>query len=545
MYLRKLTASLALAAVAFSVTAGSALAGPPEGRGRPARISQKFQDMSGFEWGLNHVVRMQVKGIFKGRGESIFAPGAKITRQEAAVATVRLMGKETEANALAAAEVTTLLAGISDQQSIATWARSSVAYLVKVNAASGTAAFGSHEDATRLYVAVLLVKALGYEAEAHSKMSASLSFKDAHLIPAAMVGYVAAAVDHKLITGYDDRTFKPEKAVKRVEMAVMMGRADGLFDRKDQDEVKGTVKSVDVASSTLTITTRGQEKSFGVSAEAAIFVDGLEKDLADVLSGMKVEVKLNAEGKVIYLEAKTDDEDDDDVEVPAPVTATGTIYAMTAPTASTTGSLVLTTGSATSTYTVASNAAVNLNGASSTFSTLAVGDQASITVLAGLVSQIDVIRTTQVAGTVAALTSATATSTATLTLTAGTTPTNTVYAIGAGVTVTVNGEAASLAGLAVGDNATLTLTGTSVTAINVVRATVSGLLVSVSTTPTSQLVSIGSIVNGVFALTTYTVRDDASVTLNGQAATLTSLQVNDSVSSTLVAGQIFTVAATR
>lgn len=545
MSLRKLTASLALAAVAFSVTAGSALAGPPEGRGRPARISQKFQDMSGFEWGLSHVVKMQVKGVFKGRGQDIFAPGAKITRQEAAVATVRLMDKEAEANALTEAEVTALLAGVSDHASIATWARHAVAYLIKVNATSATAAFGPQEDATRLYVAVLLVKALGFEAEAQSKMSASLSFKDAHLIPAGMVGYVAAAVDHKLITGYDDRTFKPEKAVKRVEMAVMMGRADGLFDRKQQDEIKGTVKSVNAASSTMTILTRGQEKSFGFAAESAIFVDGLEKELADLLPGMKVELKLNAEGLVIYLEAKTDDDDDDDVEVPAPVTATGSISAMTAPTASSTGSLVLTTGSATTTYTVASNVAVTLNGATSTFSALAVGDQASITVVAGLVSKIDVTRTTQVAGTVAALTSSTATSTASLTLTSGTTPTDTIYAVGSGTAVTINGQSAAFGDLAVGDNATLTLTGTSVTAINVVRATYSGLAVSVNISTTTQTISIGSIVNGVFSMVTLPVRSDARVTLNGQAATLASIQANDSVSATLVSGQVFTLAATR
>jgi hypothetical protein len=325
MNIRKMTASTALVALVLGSTAMPVLAergGHGSDKGQGPKVSEQFGDMGDFGWGLDDVVKMNVKGIFQGRGQGVFAPGAKITLQESAVAVVRLMDKEDEAKALTAAEVDTLLAGISDQKSIATWARPSVAMLVKAGAIDKDAPFHPLADATRLNVAVLLVNALGYKAEADAKMTTQLHFKDAKLIPADLVGYVAVAVDHQLITGYDDQTFRPQQAVKRIEMAVMMGRADRLIDRDKQDEVKGTVRSVDTANNSFVVTTADKDVTVVLADEASIFIDKAEKELADLKAGMKVEVKLNSDGKAIYIEAKT--------EATTPANqVTGTITALT------------------------------------------------------------------------------------------------------------------------------------------------------------------------------------------------------------------------
>jgi len=307
MNLRRITASVALSALLLGTTAMPALAdkgGHGSDKGRGQKVSEKFEDMGEFEWGLGDVTKMTVKGVFNGRGDKVFAPGAKITLQESAVAIVRLMEKDDAAEELAATEVSSLLSGISDANKIADWAKPSVAMLVKLGVIDDSAPFSPLSDADRLDVAIMLVNALGYQAEAAAKANAKLEFKDAHLIPAEYVGHVKVAVDHKLITGYDDKTFRPNQAVKRVEMAVMLGRADRLIDKEKEDEVKGVVKSVNATGNSLVVTAGGKDVTLTLAQEASIFIDNREKSLADLTVGMKVEVKLNRDGKVVYIEAK-------------------------------------------------------------------------------------------------------------------------------------------------------------------------------------------------------------------------------------------------
>jgi hypothetical protein len=57
------------------------------------------------------------------------------------------------------------------------------------------------KPASRLWVAVLLVKAMGLDAEATAKKTVQLSFKDSAKIPPEAVGYVAVAVERKLVNG--------------------------------------------------------------------------------------------------------------------------------------------------------------------------------------------------------------------------------------------------------------------------------------------------------------------------------------------------------
>lgn len=383
MNLRRMTAVAAITALTMGITAGPALAkGSSLSAVAKARISQNFSDMAGFEWGLNHVVKMQVKGIFKGRAEGVFAPGAKINHQEAAVATVRLLGKEADMQAMSQAEVDLLLKEMPDQAEIAAWARASVAMLIKLNAVYGKQAFAPAADATRLDIAVMLVKSLGYEAEAQAKMESSLTFKDAHLIPAALSGYVAAAVDHQLITGYEDVTFRPNQAVKRVEMAVMIGRADGQVERRRQDEVKGTVKSVDAATNSLIITVKAQQEvRVELSGEASVFVDNQEKSVSNLQAGMKVEAKLDASGKALYVEART-------TSVSTETTVSGAVSALT-PASLTSLAVITVNGVA---YPVSPLTTVTLNGETASFADLRAGDTISAKAMMGVVLRLEATR---------------------------------------------------------------------------------------------------------------------------------------------------------
>jgi hypothetical protein len=540
---QRITASLALTALLLGTVASPALADKPADRGNAhgPKISEKFQDMGDFQWGLNDVIKLYAKGVFKGRGESLFAPGAKITLQEAAVATVRLMDKEQDALALSQTEVTSLLSQVPDRDKLSPWAMQSVAMLVKAGVVDGTKPFNPEQDATRLDAAVMLVKAMGMQAEAQAKINVQLDFKDASQIPADMVGYVAVAVDHKIITGYDDSTFRPHQAVKRVEMAVMMGRADRLIDKDKKDEYKGVVKSVDAAAGTFVIKVGDKEITLTMAADASIFIDNVEKTLANLSAGMKVNVKLNADGKVIYVEARTE-------AAPVDSTVTGQVTALLA---ATPVSLALVTINNVA-YPVSPKAVLSLNGSAAAFGDLRVGDTVKATMQYGIVTKLEIQRAaTTVNGTIVAVNAANGTAPASLTVlvTANGASTATVYNLAAGATLKINGQAALLADLQPNDAVIVTAASGVAEKVEVTRTatTVAGTVAALTPASATSLpkISVAVTANGSTTATQYAVPASAVVKLNGQASQFSALQVGDSVTMTLAGNFVLKVEATR
>jgi hypothetical protein len=548
--LTKVTASVALAALFLGTAAGPALAdNGGNGRGHGQRISQNFEDMSGFDWGLSQVVRMQVKGIFKGRGPSLFAPGAKISHQEGAVATVRLMDKEAEAQALAAADIDTLLKDMPDRDQVAPWAKASVAMLIKLGVVPADKPFSPGSDATRLDVAVMLVKAMGFGDEVQAQADAELPFQDAAQIPAELRGYVAVAVQHNIITGVEQgngRFFFPDHAVKRIEMAVMMGRADRLIDRARADELKGTVTAVDRANNAFTMNVKGQSVKVTLAAEAAVFVDDAEATLADLKADMKAEVKLNAERKAIYIEAKTRD------DVPATQVVEGSLTALTAATTTAPAAVKISGVS----YQLAPTAVITMDSAASNFAGLRVGDTARATLVSNQVVRLEASRTiTAVAGSVVSWTAASQTAAASLSVSSTANGQTAVhaYTLEPGATVEIDSSAGALADLLVGDNVSLTLASglvrkVAVTRIQpvIIQGSVAVLTPAVAgTTPTPNRVMVGSLNNSNITFATYDVTSSAQIYVNGAAAHFSDLQVNDSVKLTLVSNAAVKVEATR
>ncbi|HLN64131.1 MAG TPA: S-layer homology domain-containing protein [Symbiobacteriaceae bacterium] len=544
MNAKRLTASVTMAALVLGVAAAPVLAdrkGENDQKGQ-SRISEQYGDMGQFEWGLNDVTKMSVKGIFKGRGEGLFAPGAKITHQESAVALVRLMDKESEALELTAAEVKAQLAGIPDAAEIAVWARPAVAALVKAGVVEKDAAFAPEKDATRLDIAVLLVKAIGLEAEAEAKADTKLSFKDAQLIPSEYIGYVAVAVDHKLITGYEDKTFRPNQAVKRVEMAVMMGRADRLVEREKQDEYKGTVKAVNATAGTFVIRAGDRDLTLTLADDASIFIDNAEKALADLKAGMRVEVKLNASGAVIFVEAKSPETS------PNETTISGKITDLV-PAVSNALALVSIDGTA---YPVSPRAQLKIDGQAATFADLQEGDTVKAYAMFGLILKLEVQREAQVrTGTISDLKVASTSSRPKITLTypSVTTPAPTEeFTLAANAVIKLNGATAQFSALREGDSAKLTLNANGeVAKVEAQRAaeTVTGSIEGLTAATSTSTAKIKVLAEGESTATVYSLTATAVIKLNGQTARFADLKVGDAVTLTVNAGKVEKIEATR
>ncbi len=205
----------------------------------------EFDDLKEAEWAKEYIMKMQALKVFTGYTDGTFQPNKPVTRAEAIVTAVRLLGLEDEAKAKA----TNTKLNFKDAELIDkkfSWAKGYVMVALEQGL------FDASEDklmpekpASRVWVSTLLVKALGLQKEALQQMNKTPSFSDAKQIPAGSVGYVNIAVEKGLVTGYDNGSFQPNKNVTRAEMAALLDRTnDSLLENDGTIKVSGTITDI-------------------------------------------------------------------------------------------------------------------------------------------------------------------------------------------------------------------------------------------------------------------------------------------------------------
>lgn len=349
------------------------------------KITLEFDDIEEAAWALKFITEMRVKAVVRGDGNGKFRPNDPVTREEAITMAIRLMGLEEQAKAL---DPKTIQLGFEDADKVSAWALGNVAIALQKGLLNANdEELDPRKPASRLWVATLLVKAMGLDAEAQAKMNAQLAFKDAAEIPAEAIGYVAVAVERKLVNGYGDQTFKPNKPVTRAEMATLLGRTDDQLpatperEKKTRDEVEGVLLTVGADS--LTVKAKGQEVTVKVAPEAGVFVDDKEATLADLKAGMKVELKLNADGLAVFVDAEIKDEDQDKVE--------GSITALTAATADAPASMTVKDSDGKEyVYKLAAETKIELDDDALTIADLRVGDKVEVEAKGDIAEKIEV-----------------------------------------------------------------------------------------------------------------------------------------------------------
>lgn len=247
----------------FGISGQSLVFAKDHGKKHRDEITLRFKDSDDAVWAQDYISKMISKNIFKGYGDGTFQPNKPITRVEAIVTAVRLMGLEDEAKEVS--QDTRLYFRDAKQFESGQpyhWAKGYVVVALQ------NGLFDTSEDmiqprkpATRVWVSSLLVRALGLQSEALNDMTATLDFKDAKSIPAGAWGYVKAAVDHELITGYPNGTFMPNKSVTRAEMAALLDRtSDGILEDSGAITVMGRVTDINFES-TVTDQVYGEDST--------------------------------------------------------------------------------------------------------------------------------------------------------------------------------------------------------------------------------------------------------------------------------------------
>lgn len=256
------------------------------------------------EWARLAIDRMYARGIITGYPGDIFKPKDNVTHLEAIIMSLRVMGWEEEA------KKTKIDAEIKNIQLSWDDAYYYVALAVEkgIIKSEELKGFNPNTPAKRYEVARYIVRALDMESEAKKHMKEKLSFKDASAIPKDAVGYVYVMVDLELMKGDNNNKFKPNEPITRAEMAVMLNRLDGSLEPKEDNKLVGTIKKIDIDDLTITLQNSFGIKTYDLLEKTPVYVNGKYRSLDDLKVGDKIELVLDADKYVVFIQLikKTD-----------------------------------------------------------------------------------------------------------------------------------------------------------------------------------------------------------------------------------------------
>jgi len=304
-------ATLALSVLAGGATATMAFAksdnGSKNGNGKKNghyKIHLDFSDLQGNEWkwASESIKRLAAQGVFNGYEDGSFKPRNKISRIEALVAAVRLLGLQEEAEKPENRDAKLNFKDFDQFKKKYGWATGYVAVALENDLFSETdSVIQAEKPATRLWASVLLVKAMKLESEAKKKMDVVLPFRDTKDIPAGSVGYIAVALEKNLIKGYNDKTFQPNRPVTRAELASLLDRVENqLPEDAIAQAISGTIQSI--AGSVVTMKkSDGTTVTVPVDENVFIFRENVKAPISALQAGDEVFLR-TYQGKAVFID---------------------------------------------------------------------------------------------------------------------------------------------------------------------------------------------------------------------------------------------------
>ncbi|WP_249862078.1 S-layer homology domain-containing protein [Paenibacillus konkukensis] len=350
-------------------------------------IKLSFDDVKGadVEWAQRYIASLASKRVFEGYEDGTFQPRKTISRIEAITAAVRLMGLRDEAESTEAMQSNLNFKDADKIKKNYPWAVGYVAVALQNDLfEESDDSVQPDKDADRLWATTLLIKALKLQDEAKTKMSTKLSFKDASKIPAGSVGYVEEAIEKKLVDGYEDNTFRPDRSVTRAELAALLDRTGDQL--PDNTAVRGTLTAA-VSNNMLTLTSNGQPYSVELDAAAFIFRNNAKVAASELRAGDQVTVRTYG-GKAIFVEVtKLGSGSGNSGSLPDNTTFAATVNAAVSG-----NKLTFTKDSQSYTVELASNPTIVRNGRTVSASDLRAGDQVNIRTYNGKIIFVEVTK---------------------------------------------------------------------------------------------------------------------------------------------------------
>lgn len=175
-----------------------------------------FTDVNQDDWFYEAVMTMNRYGIISGYGDNTFRPMNPVKREEFAVMMVLALQLEKEAPASSFSDV-------SDGYWASTWIETAKPYLTGW-LRNGEYVFKPTEEAVREDMAVALVRALKKPADS-SMLYELEAYEDSNEISSNLKNYMASAIYHDLMGGYDiegKKYLKPLGSLTRAEAAALL-----------------------------------------------------------------------------------------------------------------------------------------------------------------------------------------------------------------------------------------------------------------------------------------------------------------------------------
>lgn len=364
------TANLVVVMLAAAITpAAAAPAKNNQQVNKKAAVQIGLKDV-GSHWAKQNVQMLNIQGVIKGYSDGTFQPERKVTQAEAIVMAVRMMGLSDQAAARMNASLP-----FTDSAAIPKWATGYIAIALDKGLIEANGVFQPQKAATRLYCTELLVRTLSLETNQQT-IEAQVRFTDTTNLGVQDRNCIALAVMNRLMNGYEDKSFRPNRPVTRAELATLMARAQE-WNRIGQNTqiVTGILLSSSVQDSSLSVQTAvydavyGNPREITVAPDATIYRDKKSATLADLQPQDHLVIVLNSSNQAIFIDAKSQS------EVVTEETLNGTITKIDA--ANNSIKLLL-SGIIEVQYAVASDAAITRDGQTVKLADLQVNDKVTM-----------------------------------------------------------------------------------------------------------------------------------------------------------------------
>jgi len=175
-----------------------------------------FKDIAG-HWAQEYIEKLIKRGFINGYNDGTIKPNNSITRAEIVKILVSAAGYEPSGKKASS---------FADNNKIPSWAMGYVITAAEKGIVKGYDGneFRPSGLVTRAEMTVMIMRALGYEMTDKNV----LKFKDTNTIPSWAAGYISKAYEMKIVQGYTDNEFKPNKVITRAEAFVIIEKCLSL-----------------------------------------------------------------------------------------------------------------------------------------------------------------------------------------------------------------------------------------------------------------------------------------------------------------------------
>ncbi|MCT2195531.1 S-layer homology domain-containing protein [Paenibacillus sp. p3-SID1389] len=251
-----------------------------------------FSDVPNGFWAEKHIYKLAAEGILLGDAGK-FRPGDNVTQQEAITMAIRFMNLDSQLGNGAGAPADLKVGNYFKPYLELALSKNLIDKNEELASTKEGEAWGE-KKASREWVAKLLVRALGKDAEAKASATLPTGFADQTSISANARGYVNVAVQLKLTNGVEGNRFDPLGKVTRAQIATFFSRGSEYVNPGYANVYEGIV--TELTGSKLTLYTNGQLKSFTLDNRSVYFTK--DSETRTTQSALKLYTKVLAVDKV-------------------------------------------------------------------------------------------------------------------------------------------------------------------------------------------------------------------------------------------------------